>query len=257
VAGCSAPINQAEVIPKTKIAVMKTMISLAIALAVIAGLSASAQVASTQVTPSTALGASNISPVSPGFANVFGTLFQTNVVPATLNTGLAALQNDIQQILPVLANFNNSVAFPALSSVALAANTGGSTTPVPVSGQNLSTRTSANFSTVSSQNLSTLSSQSSAVPVSGTPVGGTFSTAITGTPQPALTPTGVTNPLGLAPNVSAVTTNAFGAVVTPADVIRDLIVLQNDLERLLPVIVTLNGSSLPSGFTNTIGSLNP
>jgi len=225
---------------------MKTLISFAIALAVIVGLSASAQVASTQV-----------SPVSPGFANVFGTLFQTNVVPATLNTGLATLQNDIQQILPVLATFNDRDAFPALSSVVLAANTGGSTTPVPVSGQNLSTRTSVDFATLSSQNLSTLSSQSSAVPVSGSPAGGNFSTAITGPAQPALTPTGVTNPLGLAPNVSTVTTNAFGAVVTATDVIRDLIVLQNDLERLLPVLVTLNGSSLPSGFTNTVGSLNP
>jgi hypothetical protein len=245
-AGCSAPINQAEVIPKSKVAVMKTMILFAIALAVIVGLSASAQVASTQV-----------SPVSPGFANVFGTLFQTNVVPATLNTGLATLQSDIQQILPVLATFNDRDAFPALTSVVLAANTGGSTTPVPVSGQNLSTLTSANMSTLSSQNLSTLSSQSSAASVSGTPAGGNFSTAITGPAQPALTPTGVTNPLGLAPNVSTVTTNAFGAVVTPTDVIRDLIVLQNDLERLLPVLVTLNGSSLPSGFTNTVGSLNP
>jgi hypothetical protein len=235
---------------------MKTIISLGISLAVIAGLSASAQVASTQVTSTTTLGASNISPVSPGFVNVFGTLFQTNVVPANLNTGLAALQNDIQQILPVLANFNDTVAFPALTSVTLAANTGGSTTPVPLSGQNLSARTSANFSTVSSQNFSTISSQSSAVQVSA-PVGGTFSTAITGPPQPALTPTGVANPLGFAPNVSTVTTNAFGAVVTPTDVIRDLIVLQNDLERLLPVLVTLNGSSLPTGFTNTIGSLNP
>src|SRR5262249_27921135 len=123
-------MNQAEVIPKTKVAVMKTMISFAIALAVIAGLSASAQVASTQVTQNTARGAPNISPVSPGFANVFGSLFQTNVVPVTLNTGLATLQNDIQQILPALAAFNDRDAFPALSSVALAANTGGSTTPV-------------------------------------------------------------------------------------------------------------------------------
>jgi hypothetical protein len=48
-------------------------------------------------------------------------------------------------------------------------------------------------------------------------------------------------------------TNAFGATVTVRDVVRDLIVLQNDLERLLPVLVTLNGSSLPVGFTNTIG----
>jgi hypothetical protein len=230
---------------------MKTKFFHPMALTIVTAIAAPAQVVST--TP----GASNISPVSPGFANVFGSLFQTNVVPATVNTGLAALQNDIQQLLPVLATFNDRDAFPALSSVALAANTGGSTTPVPVSGQNLSTRTSVDFATISSQNLSTLSSQSLAAPVSGSAAGGNFSTAITGPAQPALTPTGVMNPLGLAPNVSTVTTNAFGAIVTPADVIRDLIVLQNDLERLLPVLVTLNGSSLPSGFTNTVGSLNP
>jgi hypothetical protein len=53
-----------------------------------------------------------------------------------------------------------------------------------------------------------------------------------------------------------VTTNAFGTAVTARDVVRDLIVLQNDLERLLPVLVTLNGSSLPPGFTNMVGSLN-
>src|SRR5690349_8422652 len=127
---------------------MKSIISLLIVIFV---LSASAQVASTQVTPNTALGAPNISPVSPGFANVFGKLFQTNVVPATLNTGLSTLQNDILQLLPVLATFNDRDAFPALSSVVLAANTGGSTTPVPVSGQNLSARTSVDFATISSQ----------------------------------------------------------------------------------------------------------
>jgi hypothetical protein len=121
---------------------------------------------------------------------------------------------------------------------------------VPVSGQNLSTRTSSDLSTLSSQNL--------AAPVAGGPVNGaTFSTAISGPPQTALSPTGVNNPQGLAPGFGGpVATNAFGTVVTTRDVVRDLIVLQNDLERLLPVLVTLNGSSLPAGFTNMIGSLN-
>jgi hypothetical protein len=132
---------------------------------------------------------------------------------------------------------------------------------VPVSGQNFSTRTSTDFSTLSSQSL--------AAPVTpGQVNGATFSTAISGPPQTAITPitpqtaivpspTGVSNPLGLAPGFGGpVTTNAFGTVVTVRDVVRDLIVLQNDLERLLPVLVTLNGSSLPSGFTNMVGSLN-
>lgn len=185
--------------------------------------------------------------MTPGFNNVFGSVFSTNAVPANLNTGLAALQNDIQQILPVLANFNDTAALSALLSAVQSSTTGGASVPVPLSGQNLSTRTSSDFSTLSSQNLSTS--------VAGTTAGGSFSTAIGAPTQPALTPTGVNNPLGLAPGFGGpVTTNAFGTPVTARDVIRDLIVLQNDLERLLPVLVTLNGSSLPAGFTNMMGS---
>jgi hypothetical protein len=229
---------------------MKTKISLPIALAIVTAVSAAAQVVpTTTLTP----GAPNISPVTPGFNNDFGPIFNrfgTNAVPSNLDTGLAALQNDIQQMLPVLQNFNDNVAFSALSAALQTASTGGSTTPVPLSGQNLSTRTSSDLSTLSSQNL--------AAPVAAGPVnGGSFSTAISGAPPTALSPTGVNNPLGLAPGFGGpVATNAFGTPITARDVVRDLIVLQNDLERLLPVLVTLNGSSLPSGFTNMVGSLN-
>ncbi len=240
---------------------MNTKLFVPIALTVVTAFSALAQVVST--TPLTP-GGPNLSPVAPGFNNNFGPVFNrfgTNAVPTSLDTGLAALQNNIQQILPVLANFNDAVAFSAVSAALQTANTGGSTTPVPVSGQNFSTRTSTDFSTLSSQSLAT--------PVApGQVNGATFSTAISGAPQTAITPitpqtavvpspTGVSNPLGLAPGFGGpVTTNAFGTVVTVRDVVRDLIVLQNDLERLLPVLVTLNGSSLPSGFTNMVGSLN-
>jgi hypothetical protein len=223
---------------------MKSMISLLI---VLVGFSASAQLAtSSALSP----GAPNLSPVTPGFDNVFGSVLRgTNAVPANLNTGLAALQNDIQQLLPVLANFNDTAALSALINALQASSTGGASVPVPVSGQNLSTRTSSDFSTLSSQDLSAR--------VAGSPANGSFSTAI-GTPsQPAIvpSPTGVNNPFGLAPGFGGpVTTNAFGTPVTARDVIRDLIVLQNDLERLLPVLVTLNGSSLPAGFTNMMGS---
>lgn len=217
-----------------------------------AALSAGAQVApSTSITP----GASNLSPVPPGFNNVFGPTFNqlgTNVVPANFGTGLAALQNDIQQLLPLLANLNDTVDFSAIGALPPATNTTGSTAPVPVSGQNLSTRTSADFSTLLSQDVSTR--------VAGTAVNGPLQTAIgPANNQTAIvpSPTGVNNPFGLAPGFGGpVTTNAFGTPVTARDAIRDLIVLQNDLERLLPVLVTLNGGSLPAGFTNMVGSLN-
>jgi hypothetical protein len=207
---------------------MKSMFSL---LVVLAGLSASAQVAVTSTTPA-----------MPGFQNVFGSFFTgTNAVPPNLNTGLAALQNDVQQLLPVLADFNDTTALSALFAALQANSTGGATVPPPLSGQLLSSRTSSDFSTLSSQNFST-----SVASVAAVPAGGTFSTAISPI-QPVLVPnaTGTVN--------SPVMTNAFGATVTVRDVVRDLIVLQNDLERLLPVLVTLNGSSLPVGFTNTLG----
>src|SRR5262245_27195870 len=221
---------------------MKSIVSL---IFVLVGFSASAQVATS----------SALAPVTPGFNNVFGSAFSTNAVPANLNTGLAALQNDIQQLLPVLADFNDTAALSALLSTLRADTTGGATVPVPLSGQNLSTRTSSDFATLSSQNFATLSSQNVSTPVAGATAGGSFSTAIGAPTQPALTPTGVNNPSGLAPGFGGpVTTNAFGTPVTARDVIRDLVVLQNDLERLLPVLVTLNGSSLPVGFTNMMGS---
>jgi hypothetical protein len=175
---------------------------------------------------------------------MFNNQLGTNVVPANFGTGLASLQNDIQQLLPLLANFNDTVDFSALGALrSSTTNATGSTAPVPVSGQNLSTRTSSDFSTLLSRDVSTR--------LAGTPPNGSFQTAI------VPTPTGVNNPLGLAPGFGGpVTTNAFGTAVTARDVVRDLIVLQNDLERLLPVLVTLNGSSLPPGFTNMVGSLN-
>lgn len=228
---------------------MKTKISLLI---LIASFSAGAQlVPTTSLTP----GSPNISPVSPGFNNTFGPLFNqvgTNAVPANFDTGLAALQNDIQQLLPLLATFNETVDFSTIVATASATNATGSTAPVPVSGQNLSTRTSANFSTLLSSDVSTR--------VGSTAINGPLQTALgPGNNQTAIvpSPTGVNNPFGLAPGFGGpVTTNAFGTAVTARDVVRDLIVLQNDLERLLPVLVTLNGSGLPSGFTNMVGSIN-
>jgi hypothetical protein len=228
---------------------MKTKLFLLTALTIATIPASAQQMTGNSVSP----GASNLSPVFPGFDNVFSSVLRsTNVVPTSLNTGMAALQNDIQQILPLLANFNDNVAFPALHVALVSSTTGGASVPVPVSGQNLSTRTSTDFSTLASQNAST-------TPAS-TPVGGTFSTAISAPSQTAIvpTPTGVNNPLGLQPGFGGpvVATNAFGTPVTANDVVRDLVVLQNDLERLLPVLVTLNGSSLPPGFTNAVGSLN-
>jgi hypothetical protein len=209
---------------------MKSMFSL---LVVLAALSASAQTAVR----------STLTPVAPGFGNVFGSFITGTNVPSNLNTGLAALQNDIQQLLPVLADFNDTTALSALLATLRASATGGASVPPPLSGQLLSTRTSSDFATLSSQNFSTSLATSVATPTAG----GTFSPAISPI-QPVVVPSD-TGALS-----SPVMTNAFGATVTILDVARDLVVLQNDLERLLPVLVTLNGSGVPAGFTNTVGS---
>jgi hypothetical protein len=233
---------------------MNMKLFLSLALTIVTSLSVLAQVTGTStLTP----GSPNLSPAAPGFNNIFGPMFNnqsgTNVVPANFGTGLATLQNDIQQLLPLLASFNDSVDFAALSAAlqSSATNATGSTAPVPVSGQNLSTRTSSDFSTLLSRDVSTRTA--------ATPANGSFPTAISTPGQPSIvpSPTGVNNPFGLAPGFGGpITTNAFGTAVTARDVVRDLIVLQNDLERLLPVLVTLNGSSLPPGFTNMVGSIN-
>jgi hypothetical protein len=233
---------------------MKTKLFLSLALTLLTGFSV---VAPSLRTSNLSPGAPNVSPVSPGFNNVFGPMFNsqfgTNVVPPNFGNGLTSLQNDIQQLLPLLANFNDSVDFSALSSAvqSTANNATGSTAPVPVSGQNLSTRTSTDFSTLLSRDVSSRPA--------GTAPNGSISTAINAPSQTAIvpSPTGVNNAFGLAPGFGGpITTNAFGTAVTARDVVRDLIVLQNDLERLLPVLVTLNGSSLPPGFTNMVGSVN-
>src|SRR5262249_53916634 len=131
---------------------------------------------------------STLTPAAPGFENVFGSFFRsTNVVPPNLNTGLAALQNDVQQLLPVLADFNDTTALSALVAALQASATGGASVPVPLSGQILSSRTSSDFSTLSSQNFSTLSSQNLSTSVAGAPAGGSFSTAISPI-QPVLVP---------------------------------------------------------------------
>lgn len=231
---------------------MKTKLFLSLALTIFTSFSALAQVTgTTTLTP----GAPNLSPAAPGFNNVFGPMFNnqlgTNVLPANFGIGLANLQNNIQQLLPLLANFNDSVDFSTLAFPSSTTNATGSTAPVPVSGQNLSTRTSTDFSTLLSRDVS-------ARPA-GSPPNGSFSTAISTPSQTAIapSPTGVNNPFGLQPGFGGtITTNAFGTAVNARDVVRDLIVLQNDLERLLPVLVTLNGSSLPPGFTNRVGSIN-
>src|SRR2546422_5469386 len=127
----------------------------------------------------------------PGFTNRLGNISLTNQFgtnfPANLGPLLANLQNDLSQLLPVLAAFNNSFVF---------ANLGPATTPPAQQGTglNLSRDVSGNSSVNLGQNLGTV--------IGGTSPSVTAGTNVTaGTVIAPPTATGVTNAFGLAPGL--------------------------------------------------------
>ena len=96
------------------------------------------------------------STATPGFNNIFGPMFNqsgTNVVPANFGTGLATLQNDIQQLLPVLADLNDAVDFSAVGAALPSSTTNAtsSTALVPVSRQRAMARPMQSLTTAPSK----------------------------------------------------------------------------------------------------------
>jgi hypothetical protein len=194
------------------------------------------------------LPSSPVNPGLPGFTNAFGGLgltnqFGSNLVPANLSALMANLENDMIQLLPVLAAYNNSID--------LTASTGTNTqSTLPTTGSNLGTSLAGNASSRVSGNASgNLSSSISSTPnSSGATTVGTVSTSR----QNTLTPTGVNNPNGQQP--------AFGnggfnpEFLSPAarSSVRALFILESDLERTLPLVNSLNGG----GDLNTVLGIN-
>jgi hypothetical protein len=165
------------------------------------------------------------------FTNTFG----TNIALTDLMTLLAQLQNDMQQVIPALAALNNQFEFANV-------------TPTVQSSAVVGTNAAVAARLPGGANLRRF-----------------------GTTARVLTPTGVTNSLGLSPGFAAsagiLATNPVAATVA-RDELRTLIILQNDLERSLPLVAALNGgvglgsgnvpavpSGTPTTLTNGFGSV--
>ena len=128
----------------------------------------------------------------------------TNFSIAGLSQLLAGLQAQMQQVLPVLNAFNNSFDFISIGSLT---NTGGFTG----TGANLSSSSSANLSSQTGANLGT----TIAVPTLNTGSGSSL------------------NAFGLPPGL--------GVAPVTSETLRSLLVLESDLEHILPTLNALNG----------------
>ncbi len=155
-------------------------------------------------------------PGQPGLTNTPGT---AGLSVATLSDLLTNLQNDIQQVLPTLAIFNDGFDF------------------VPITGGQAIGITNGIGQTTGAGTGVPLAPNAAIAP------GTTMSSAMT-------------NAAGPLPG--------FAAFPVTRETLRALLVVQNDLERLLPLIDALNTGAtlsrvglnpviLPTGFTNIFG----
>jgi hypothetical protein len=149
---------------------------------------------------------------------------------ADVSAQLVDLQARIEQLLPVLASFNDNFDFISVGPAppaTPAANAG------TLLGQNLSTSLAVNLG----QNLSTLQ---------GTTIGPPTS------PANVPTPTGTST--GLPPGFGGpAATNGFATFPVTRDTLRELLILQFDIQRMLPLLNGLNsGSGVAGMFPETI-----
>lgn len=152
-----------------------------------------------------------LSPPSPALGNpraaAAGTV-AANFSIASLAQLLAGLQTQLQQTLPVLDAFNNSFDFISVGSL-----TNGTGTGTAGTGANFSSSLGANFSSNAGANMSS----SAAVPT----LNGGSSTVL--------------NAFGLPPGL--------GVAPITSQTLRSLLILQSDIERMLPSLNALNGST--------------
>jgi hypothetical protein len=180
----------------------------ALSLAAFTTAPASAQTALTPDKP--ALQASSISPAVTPPATALVSSASTTASNNSSIVGLAQLLTDLQtqleQVLPMLNSFNNSFDFISVGSLTPTGATGGT-------GANFSSSMGVNFSSSAGANLST----SMAVP--------TLSSA----------PSTPVNAFGLPPGL--------GVAPITSESLRALLVLQSDIERMLPTLAALNGGT--------------
>jgi hypothetical protein len=137
----------------------------------------------------------------------------TNLSLAALSAQLTRFQEDLTQLLPLLAAFNNSFEFVTTGTMA--------PTPVPSGG-------SVNLGSNLGQNL-------------GSNFSGNLGSSLGVVPNGSGTMTGAsTNAFGFPAGL--------GVAPVTGTTLRTLLVLQSDLERIAPALDALNGSS-----TNFVG----
>ena len=193
---------------------------LVVVLAVFSGAQSFAQVALTPGTP-----ALTTSPVfvqgTPAIAPATPNAgVATNATLSALSDSLLVLQNNVAQTLPLLSTFNDNFDFVSLGD----------------NGQASGTATSApgNFSANLATNFATNLGVNTAMPTGG---------SLFNTPPVRTVPAAAGLPQGTA------------TIPVTRDTLRALLVLQADLQRLLPVLNGLNGgtANFPASFTNLFG----
>jgi hypothetical protein len=176
-----------------------------------------------------------------GFTNQFG----TNFTASDLNSVLLVLQNDLQQALSLLAGFNGNFS----TGAGTVTGTAGGASNL---GQNLANNTGANFGANLAQNLAagpgnTTSVAGGATTTTPTPPASVF-TQPTQPPVPptALAAQGPNLTNGVSGGTVASGTNNFagnGTGIAVGNSDRLLIILQSDIERMLPEVGALTGGS--------------
>jgi hypothetical protein len=183
----------------------------------------------------------------PGFNNSFG-LFFTNQLPNGLTTGnfnqmLLNLQGDLAQILPVLASVNDSFDFTSAGMNGLGTHIIVSSVGTGTTSTLINSAATANLGTSLGQDLSSnIGGQANAVVPGSTALGG-------GGPA-------ISNPIA-GNNTSGAVTAGF-AFSSRRDVLRALIILQDDVEKMLPLVNALNGgnaTTLNTLSTNNLGTV--
>ena len=173
------------------------------------------------------------------FTNQFGTNFTAGNLPVVL----ANLQNDLNQALTLLAEFNANLGLGGGQGLQLTTTPDQGAPGGPANfAQNLASSAGANLSANLAANVATPTAPNTV-----------------GTPALAPPPTGVTNALGLSTSFGGgIGTNISSQTVAP-DTARLLIMLQNDMERLLPNLAAFTGGSiaLPSGLPANSLNTNP
>lgn len=144
----------------------------------------------------------------------------TNSTLTALSESLVSLQTSVQQALPLLTSFNDNFDFISLSGTSAAA------TPAHNPPGNFAVNLGVNFATNLAVNTAV-------------PTGGSLFNA----------------PANAAAQIPPGISQGVATIPVTRHVLRALLVLQSDLQRMMPLLNALNGgaTNLPGSFTNLFG----